>query len=77
VGTDSELFTGGDVSVKKMNTDHIVLHTPKGLLCEHCGQEQGISYPIAITVIAAMGAAFRKLHKHCTKKDIYVNDRNT
>lgn len=48
--------------------EHVVMGGA-GVRCLHCGEEQAIPYPCPINIVAAVGTAFGKSHKHCTPSE--------
>jgi ribosomal protein S14 len=53
--------------VSKRNSDHVVIDSKDGgsMRCLHCGDRQGIEYPIGFSVLIAMSNAYLKQHRRC------------
>lgn len=51
-----------------MPTDHIVIKydvKPPVIRCMHCGYEQVLALPMAVSVLVAMNKAIVKDHRNC------------
>jgi len=54
--------------MSKRDAGHVIINMIHGRLeCLHCGETQGLAFPVRVEMLVAMSATFRKLHVKCPR----------